>query len=172
MNLVSMDPGIRCCGVAVFKHDGTVPRLARALIVRNPVKSGDDLNAVRLMAKEVLATLRNETYYGYDFVSEWPQVYRAVRSKGDPNDLMPLAGVVGFVASASWGSVRRFLPAEWKGQMPKDVCEKRALSRLDAAEQVVLAACAVPASLRHNVIDAVAIGLHAAGRLAPQKAMP
>jgi hypothetical protein len=92
---------------------------------------------------------------------ELPQVYVRSRSKGDPNDLISLARLVGafeYFFDGRFGSTI-YKPAQWKGQTPKDVTEARAKKRLTEAEitRIVLP----PAkSLRHNVWDGIGLGLH------------
>lgn len=100
-------------------------------------------------------------------VIEWPQVYRATRSKGDPNDLLAVAGVAGGVLSQVTALQRTLTPkpAEWKGQVPKEIHNARVLARLDDAERALVDG-AGPASLLNNAIDAVGLGLWALGRMA------
>lgn len=116
------------------------------------------------------------------YVYEWPQVIRAGRSKGDPNDLPGLAAVGAAVAaglavlSARQNVGLRVVtrtPAEWTGGVPK-VTEGdpwasargvRVAARLSVAERVL-----VPDS--HDAIDAVGLGLHALGRFEPRRVFP
>lgn len=99
-------------------------------------------------------------------VTEWPQVYRAGKSKGDPNDLVPMAGVAGCLAGHLGVPVQSYLPAEWLG----GTCPKwedgdpwasprgqRVWEALTAAERVCVVAS-------HDAVDAVGIGLKYLGR--------
>jgi hypothetical protein len=98
-------------------------------------------------------------------VIEWPQIYVRARSKGDPNDLLLVAGVAaGVVASVRAGCVFMPKPADWKGQVPKEIHNARAMKRLSPAE-AALVAPAGPASKLNNAIDAVGLGLWALGRM-------
>lgn len=109
---------------------------------------------------------------GWDHVViEWPQVYTAGKSKGDPNDLLPLVGVgCALCALASYAKLWRFLPAEWKGQLPKgEAYETRLRARLSAQELAVIEDAG---SLTHNTLDAVGLGLFFLGRFAPRKVFP
>jgi hypothetical protein len=110
-------------------------------------------------------------------VYEWPQVYRAARAPGDPNDLLGLVAVGAGVAAclealaaernSRDGSLTIYtpLPSEWAGQLPKtksgDPWEslrgQRVSSRLSSQERAL-----VPKS--HDALDAVGIGLWALGR--------
>jgi hypothetical protein len=97
-------------------------------------------------------------------VIERPQVYVHSRAKGDPNDLITLALVAGAIAGGMRTSRTKLLvveyrPAEWKGQVPKHVMEKRVKRSLaeHEHERVQLPSAG---ALAHNVWDAIGIGLH------------
>lgn len=99
-------------------------------------------------------------------VAEWPQVYRASRSKGNPNDLIGLAGIIGSLAGRLDVPVRTYTPAEWIGQCPKattgDALEsprgRRVWGALDDTERAAVV-------VSHDSVDAVGIGLHHLDRL-------
>ncbi len=91
-------------------------------------------------------------------VIEKPVVYP--RSKGDPNDLISISLVAGAVAG--WfgrGATAEFVtPRTWKGNVPKDIHNLRVQRKLTMEERELLHRIK-PASLRHNVIDAIGIGM-------------
>ena len=151
-HLVSLDPGLRGCGVAWWHANGS---LAHVAYLRNPVKKGDGPAAWMGYTK---STGWYEPAYATHFISEVPQVYRAGASKGDPDDLIQLAGVVGvfsaLFAATTYTGVK---PREWKGQVPKDVHHARLVKTL-TPEELAMVEAAAPPSLRHNVLDAVGIG--------------
>jgi hypothetical protein len=127
--------------------------LAHVAYLRNPVKKGDGPAA--WMGYDSVVLYDNRPDY---FISEVPQVYRAGASKGDPDDLIQLAGVVGvFSALFSATTYTGVKPREWKGQVPKDVHHARLVKTLTPEEMAMVEASAPP-SLRHNVLDAVGIG--------------
>ena len=159
MALVAIDPGLRGTGVAVFV-DGA---LARAVYARNPEKVERGPEAWLRMAEAV----RDQViaFPEADLVIEVPQVYVAGRSKGDPDDLLELAGVDGAItALLAPARIASFKPRAWKGQVPKEIHHARVLRKLSPAETAVLEQADVPASLRHNVVDAVALGVWHLGR--------
>lgn len=167
VKLVSVDPGIRGCGVAAFE-DGFL--VAAAFVVASRSKDSRASGAATT-ARAVVEWLIGR---GADELAvEWPRVYAtAIRrgdSKADPNDLLPLAGVDAAIASILGGvPVYSYVPSEWKGQMPKDVCQRRVKTRLSLAESHI-AETATSGASGHNVWDAVGIGLHHLGRFAPQR---
>jgi len=148
--LFSLDPGLRGCGVAYWNEDGS---LAHVAYLRNPVKKGDGPAAWMGYASGHIPDTDPE-----HFISEVPQVYRVGASKGDPDDLIQLAGVVGvFSALFTATTYLGVKPREWKGQVPKDVHHARLVKTLTPKELAMVKAAAPP-SLRHNVLDAVGIG--------------
>lgn len=159
MRVLAIDPGLRGCGVAVYL-DGT---LEHAWYTENPERVLDGPAAWEIMSCAVfLAVDRIVVPLGtptpeFDVgVFEVPQVYRLSRQKGDPNDLISLAGVVGSV-SASMPCFKRIgvHPAQWKGQVPKAIHHKRIVSSLSANEKKSIQ---LPSkSLQHNVWDAIGL---------------
>jgi hypothetical protein len=161
--LVSMDPGKKLLGLAIFKR--TTKELTRAVLIK-----GDEPALLGVAVADFLFVEKPMRPKNLCFVSEYPQVYRF--SKGDPNDLLPLSECVGAVKAALlsheliagpeyWAT---YLPREWKGQVPKDVMVSRIQERLSKDER---ARVELPRakSLSHNVWDAIGIGLKALGRL-------
>lgn len=99
---------------------------------------------------------------------ESPVIYP--HSKANPNDIIRLA-----VNAGTWagryemlGACVEFVePSRWKGQVPKDIHHGRVWSALTPEEQKIVdsAVKSRPASKRHNILDAVGLGLWAAKRL-------
>ena len=159
--IVSLDPGIRHCGLALFVNR----KLVKAGLARNPEASLRGPPAWMTMAnsvEEMLTPWLTELgFVGGDEVflaAEIPQVYRGP-TKADPDDLMQLTGVVGAVTGLVSHAIGYF-PFAWKKNIPKGIHQTRLRRRLDAKETAVLEGADCPPSLLHNVIDAVGIGLH------------
>jgi hypothetical protein len=150
----AVDPGLHGCGCALFLG----AKLIWATYVKNSTK---DLGprAWAAMAQEVRGK-----FAACDLVVvERQRVYPGPRGKKtDPNDLVDLSGVVGaiaYAAAAYAAEVVGVFPAEWKGQVPKEVMNARVLARLAEAEKEYLY------SKDHNTLDAVGIGLYYTKRL-------
>lgn len=93
-------------------------------------------------------------------VVELPQVYLHGRMVGDPDDLIGMAFTAGRIVSLiSCGEVVTVKPAEWKGQVPKDIHNARTMAKLNEYEREVLEHSGVPKHLKHNLIDAIGLGL-------------
>ena len=146
---ISIDPGIRGCGVALWHASFSSWTLERAYYVKNPIEAGDGVYAVLAMATAIEAVSIRYP------VIEWPRVYTAGKLKGDPNDLLPLVAI-GIALCARFGAGTRYFPHEWKGQMKKEQTEERIRSRLSESE---LSCVEATGHKGHNVWDAVGLGL-------------
>ena len=136
MKVLGIDPGFRACGVAYFdgvwqavtvrpKGRGLWPRVCEILRVLGPV------------TVDVL-------------VVERPQIYEQRLMKGDPNDEVMLAVLVGALARhVTATKVLLPTPHDWKGQTPKDISHARIRKRLPA-----LGVCS------KDALDAVGLALY------------
>lgn len=125
---IGVDPGTRLCGVAWECDD---PRFARrrAFLVRSKAASLDR-RAIE-MATEIVGAL--PVRFGERPIAsaciEFPRFYGTAKSKGDPNELVDLAGVAGVVLGALT-SILSVVPAlphprTWKGSTPKAIHNAR-----------------------------------------------
>lgn len=158
MLMLALDPGLHECGMAWFR-EGV---LVRAALARNDV-AGRGPRAWRGMAKACFSAWRPRGLLD-EMAVELPQVYHSGRGKGDPADLLELAGVLGATCDRiNAGDYVPYHPARWKGQVPKDIHHERIVDLwLDEREvaAVRLALEGQPEGLWHNVLDAVGLGLH------------
>lgn len=162
--ILAIDPGLQACGWAIFENS----KLAACGLAR-PVKSMQPIEMMKEIIDQV--TLAWEQNVGHSahpdiLVAERPQIYQV--GKGDPNDLIPLAILDGAVWQATEArGVMYPLPREWKGQVPKDVMNKRTLDKLSEKEYSVVKEnlSRMPKSLHHNAIDAIGLGQWAIGRI-------
>jgi hypothetical protein len=114
---------------------------------------------------EQFETLRGDV----EVVIEVPQVYDRRRWRGDPNDLIDVAQTVGAIrwAARRARAVVLVRPHDWKGSAPKGIVNARVekLIRESDDEADALATCPVAKSKRHDLLDAIGIGLWRLGRL-------
>ena len=120
------------------------------------------------------ADTRNVLGFGSNFIGttfdrvvvEMP-VYYPQNNKADVNDLLRLAFAAGALSHvvACKTAVELVPPREWKGTVKKEVMNNRVFYRLCEIEQDVVTKSCPTKVKRHNVLDAVGIGLHALGRL-------
>lgn len=159
---LSIDPGIRGCGVALFAD----LELSWAGYIKNPSLRGNSSRDAAQMARAIKA--RGLTGDKVHLVLEYPQVYRGSKQKGDPNDLLALAAVDAcLVILYPEAGVTVYKPRDWKGTVDGDVMLARIRGRLTDEEKARFEKC--PKSLEHNIVDACGIGLFALGRLNPRK---
>lgn len=99
-------------------------------------------------------------------VVERPQIYPG-RRREDPNDLIDLAISLGsIITQIHHQKLIQYHPREWKGQVPKEITQSRVRGALQDYEISSLDFCLdqVSEGLRHNMYDAVGIGLKHLGR--------
>ena len=158
--LFSVDPGTRFASLATFVDSELVGVLGM------DVQSGTLAMRIRDMrAHPYLSAFPATAEDDQRVVIELPRVYPG-DVKGDPNDLIDLAAVGGAFIPLGINGATFFYPRQWKGQMPKDVCQRRIEKVLQPIE---LSACErtmrrYRKGMHHNLWDAIGIGLHALGR--------
>lgn len=173
--LLSVDPGIRGCGCALW-NKGV---LVFATYVNNPAAKGGGPAECAKMAHAIVAWVRRDFGDLERVICEWPQTYGGGASRGDTNDLFPVAGVGAALAALVEENVRfdYVVPHDWKGsiQKPKKVsdpypivlmCERR-------LSDVEKDGIELPGNKRHHwdVWDAVGIGLKALDRFEKMRAI-
>lgn len=178
--LLALDNSLTSPGVALFT-DGLLTHSDR---LRQP-QAQAHLNLaerVLLVAQDVVRWAIARAEEPYNLAWEWPQVYTAAKSKGDPNDLLGVVAVGAAVAGIlAMGCQMRgtalqqasYTPAQWIGQVPKatkgsalkSARALRVLAPLDPLEQDAV----LP---QHDAIDAIGIGLYHLGRLRPRRVFP
>lgn len=169
--LLAVDPSVRSPGAAILDR-GQLVEVKRFIVKASCMSDGQRwLLVARTIYEWSLTRAPLDA-----LVYERPQIYTWAKSKGDPNDLIGLAGVgaalsgILFVENPEL-EVRTPTPADWIGQVAKTTKgsakesprAKMILSRLSPAELAL-----VPD--QHDAIDAVGLGLWACGRLEPKRA--
>ena len=129
MNLLSVDPGLRGCGCALWKNS----KLIAATYV-SPIKQLTLQDAVDAMAFAVSDSLGATLIQ--KLVIEFPQTYGGRAAKGDANDLLAIATVVGALQIALGVPTTYVRPREWKGQLKKEVVQARLRNDLSFKELV------------------------------------
>jgi len=153
MKIISIDPGLEKVAFAVWDDAGKLRSAGLVIYRHGPGK--ERVEKWRNIA-EATALTTGLSMGDNRLVAEIPQVYQD--KKTDPNDLIDLAGIVGALAGKLSGTVEWSpLPREWKGQIPKEITQKRVLKRL-AADEMERIQWPIK-SLAHNVYDAIHLGL-------------
>ena len=143
--MISIDPGTKQMGWAYWE-DGKLKACGIA------------------QGKDWLATLRDLPDIVVDKVCvEDQQIYRS--SPIDAHSLLAVARVVGGIAILyNPKTLKLIKPRQWKGQLPKAICNKRTINKLSEEEKGILNNGGYKKSVLHNLYDAVGIGLWELGR--------
>lgn len=149
----SIDPGGPCLGWAQW-YDGT---LVRCGLSRSSAKTWQD----RALDHRAWLKLHGAYLDPAGLVLTECMRVRGGRNAGNPQILVELNGIAGHVGN-QWVE-----PSVWKGRLPKEVHQPRIMLTLTPEERLIVEAVK-PASLAHNAVDAVGIGLFHLGRLTPQ----
>jgi hypothetical protein len=105
-------------------------------------------------------------------IIERPMIYPGGRQKARPADVIKLAtraGEAGGLYARSRGVEPEYVePHAWKGSVDKNIHHARIWAKLSTDEQAIVSTAArgVAPSKRHNILDAIGIGLWAIGRRA------
>jgi hypothetical protein len=102
-------------------------------------------------------------------IIEKPMIYPGGKQKARPADIITLAvraGESGGLLRSAGVDVQYVEPFRWKGSVPKDVCHARIWGKLTDVERGIVdsAGKGIAPSKRHNILDAVGIGLFGVGR--------
>jgi hypothetical protein len=98
-------------------------------------------------------------------VIERPVIYPFGKQKARPRDIITLALKAGYIAGRLFPVPVRYVePAEWKRQLPKEICHQRIAGILRKEELSIMNALKLPQSKLHNCWDAVGIGMWYLGR--------
>jgi hypothetical protein len=180
VDLLAIDPSISSSGVALFKRGV----LMSAKTITRSIEAADIGSRALAMALDIRAWISAVGIDPRVLVFEWPQIYTAAKSKGNPNDLIALAAIGAGVGGMLYASaaVRNVAievltptPAEWIGQLPKSRTGnawdsprgQRIGKRLDERERARIGAKA-----QHDALDAVGLGLWSLGRLDRERVFP
>lgn len=155
--VISVDPGLRKCGVAYFTPSGA---MTSALTVNND-PSVRDVRGPRAWAEMARNTLKYRTSHDL-LVIETMQV--DARTRGKEKDLLEVQGVVGAIVGYALGmgmTVISYTPRQWKGSLPKNVMHARFKQGVLSKKELG----SIHSKATHDALDAIGIGLHYFNRL-------
>lgn len=148
-SVLGIDPGLRRTGLA-WRIDDKSPVVTYV----EPTS-----RSIRDKAREIYDVLPFDWCFDM-LIVEVPQVYREVKQKGDPNDLINLALLAGNLeALISAREVIEVRPGTWKGQIPKHTHHARLRGRTGFTGIVP-----------HDALDALGIMLYGEDMKAAQVA--
>lgn len=190
MRLLSIDPSIRSVGVAFFDakpgFPGSLQWSGRVLTE----SVGEPVERCMRMAANIMRTIREARLEPDALIFEWPQIYTAAKSKGDPNDLIYMAGVGTALAvglSSKLEAVYSPQPGDWiripkacpkchRSPGPK-ACKMCRGSAWRTPRGAIIAESLTDAERykvndQHDEIDSVGLGLWKLGRLVIRRVFP
>lgn len=162
--VIAIDPSLTATGVAVLGES----KIVHAAFCRcsNDGSLAERISAMSDAVDAALLVHADLQPPGL-VVIERPRVNTVTHGgKADPDDLIKLAILVGALAmrwKKAGFDVRMVQPAEWKGQVPKEITMQRVMSAL-SQEETKAVHLPFAQSLHHNVWDAVGIALWVANR--------
>ncbi len=190
MGLIAIDPGVHSMAIAVFNSSNHLVQawnhnssnhlvqawnhnssnhLVQAWNQERDIGVCTMSTIVERWGSPSVRLINKLQSYGLEFdtrvIGERQVVYPGARGlKTNPNDLLDLAMCAGAFYGALCVEMRATLrlvePAEWKAQVPKDICRRRIEAMLSDDEKKVIR----KGGEMHNVYDAIGIGLFATCR--------
>lgn len=166
----SFDPSVNSLAVTIFEN-GLVYRAGLVKLSKDPWVPYREYHP----RNRIVAAIDDFQFENHEELSsllgicrrvaiEEPRVYPDQRSwKGDPDDIIQLALTIGCLINdceRRGAKVKTWKPADWKGQISKEITEQRVIKKLteEEADRVEL-----PTARKEqfDVIDSVGIGLWA-----------
>lgn len=157
MQRLAIDPG-NCTGWAIFSHAGLLQRCGVSTPKTKPTPKDLGLGPTQF---------RQGMFRGWALTIEMPEVTPTTPSIPDILKLcVSLGRYVDWFEDNAGGTVDYVKPASWKGQVPKEIHHPRIYAALRPEEQKILydTGLAMADSKRHNMVDAVGLGLYSVGR--------
>lgn len=151
--LLSVDPGLRACGVALWR-DG---ELLRACAIRGGTE-GRGPDVWRSLAASVVNWVEAGLADGESGVVlvETMKVY--AQGRADPADLVELAGVSGAIVGRLGWRAEGVRAAEWNGQLPSPIRRNRTREWVEAQGWNARVNLDTTARFQQDVWSAVGIG--------------
>lgn len=183
--MLCVDPGKSSAGVALFRDE----KLQSATCLRLGKDASTDITARAVALAEVIYAwsrrIMVDTWGGGSYLTpdmselivECPQVYTRGKSKGDPEDLLPLVALCGALGARFQHAhhdpivLQTYRPRDWKGTVDGDIMCARIEARLRETGELD-AVRERTKTFRHNAIDACGIGLYRLGRLNRERVFP
>jgi len=147
--LYAVDPSTVATGIAIF----TYAELLDVVLLQS---NGGVVDMIREIQR-FFGSHGVNVQRSYACVVETPVAYPFGGRGADPNDLIQVAVVAGAVR-AHFSTSTAVTPRQWNGGVPKKITAKR-IRALLTPKQIAMVE-AVPYGVRHNVWDAIGIGMY------------
>ena len=162
-NLISFDCGLSYVGAALF--DVEQKKMLDCYYIETSVDSREDAEQTADLIKKIFLTfepfLENTL-----IVVEYPEQYTHTPApRSSVQGLACTAGGIVSLLKKDTNKVEFVLPKTWKAQVPKEIMLERIVSKLSDDEKALLESKKYIKSKKHNVIDAIGVGLYKLSRL-------
>jgi hypothetical protein len=174
--VLCIDPGLRCCGVALYHPAGY---LLRAGLPQSPIAASTGIRGVpawNAMGLAVREWYFAKTALGSEGLRLTKVLIEEQRIDGrtpNPDDMLQVNGVAGAcsVLFPDAGKPKGFWPETWKGSIPKADMTARIIARMEESpdERARIELEGIPKNLQHNIYDGIGIGLYHFVRLDARK---
>lgn len=157
---IAIDPGKHTAAFALFE-DGKLMHAAWVCVTDS--KNCQPHIVAELLDKAVDPWIAEHGWRVTTARIEIPKHYDIAHQKGDQKDIRDVALVAGacaYVCNSYEARVELIEPWEWKGQIPKNVTKAR-VDLVLTPEELAQIEWPKQASKRHNIYDAIHMGLRA-----------
>ena len=164
MKLVTVDPGVRKCGWALFEEERLVD--CGWVIAGVAASRPQWVKTARELLAEIFRHVPSEDWEDLRFAVE--QMHSRSTRKEAWESLLEISRMTGaFGAFAYPCPVELVSPTKWTGRMKKEKHQKRTKLLLTPEERdiMVVTLAEAPVSAHSEVVDAIGMGLYLTGRV-------
>jgi hypothetical protein len=162
-HLITFDCGLAYVGGALF--DADTKKMLECFYIDTGVDARDEAEQTAdlvLKIHEIFKPFLDNA----QIVVEYPEQYSQTPApRSSVQGLACTGGGIVCMLKRPTNSVHFVLPKVWKGQVPKDIMLERIVSKLSEDEKVLLESKKYAKYKKHNVIDAIGVGLYKLERL-------
>ena len=161
--VISFDCGLSYVGAAIF--DCTTKALVDCHYIDTGIDGRYGAEQVADLVLKVLKVFEKDLSNALITV-EYPEQYAQTPApRSSVQGLACTGGGIVCMLKREDNKVEFVLPKEWKKQVPKDIMLERIVNRLSDSEKAILESKRLIKSKKHNVVDAIGLGLYKIGRL-------
>lgn len=161
--LIAFDCGLSYVGAALY--DFEKQSLIECYYIDTGIDAREEAEQTADLVKKIFLTFQAFLEHTL-IVVEYPEQYS--HTPAPRSSVQGLActggGIVSMLKKDS-NKVEFVLPKTWKGQVPKDIMLNRIVAKLSDTEKQILESKNYIKSKKHNVIDAIGLGLFKLNRL-------
>lgn len=162
--LMSFDCGLSYVGGALFDLDQK--KMLECYYIDTGVDARDEAEQTADLVSKIHETFKPYLNNEGIVVVEYPEQYSITPApRSSVQGLACTGGGIVCMLKRPNNKVQFVLPKTWKGQVPKDIMLERIVSKLDDEEKSLLEVKKYAKYKKHNVIDAIGLGLFKLERL-------